>query len=194
MTGRRVTDQRSSHAGRDIIGGDQNVTDNSIHHHHAPQQKTILVDQLMAKLQKELDENTSIQPMIDDLQYYYKNVSGDGVDGLENKLEKAGRAHEVPAALEKKEMFAKLLDKWSMYASAQEIFVHLLARAEHEYTSFVLPMIGTNSEIEVNERISSRIVEPLVADCGGSLFRMNHGVAMGMVYWLAEQCFVRWHR
>lgn len=172
-----------------MIAGDQ-----SVHHHYAANAKATVVEQLLSKLQKEMDENAQVRAIIDDLRYYYEHKSPDGIVGLEAKLEKGNRAHEVDQALEKKELFVKALEKWSMYASAQEIFVHLLARAEFEYTTHVLPQLDKASEIEINTAIATRIVEPIVADCGASVFKLHHGVAMGMLYWLAEQCFVRWHK
>ena len=81
-----------------------------------------------------------------------------------------------------------------MYASAQEIFAHLLAKAELEFSTHVLPQIDSLSEVEINEAITKRIVDPIVAECGTSVFKLNHATAMGMLYWLAEQCFVRWHK
>ena len=194
MTKQRSTNQRSATAGRDMIGGDQTINNSSVHHHYGQSNSASVVEQLLSKLHAEMKDNVSVQPMIDDLRYYYEHEAHDGVIGLEQKLEKGGRAHEISNALEKKELFVKLLEKWSMYATAQEIFVHLLARAEYEYSNFVLPQLDESSEIELNESIASRIIEPIVDDCGASVFRMNHGTAMGMVYWLAEQCFVRWHK
>ena len=55
-------------------------------------------------------------------------------------------------------------------------------------------LILTLKEHEVNAIIISRIVDPIVAECGTTVFEMNHGTAMGMLYWLAEQCFIRWHQ
>ena len=90
-------------------------------------------------------------------------------------------------------MFVKLLEKWSLYASAQEIFVFLLAKAEHDFTYLIRPSLKTATEVEINQLIHDVIVMPTIQQCGTTVFTLNHGVAMGMVYWLAEQCFVRWH-
>lgn len=185
----RTVNQKSATAGRDMIAGDQTV-----HHHYAANARATVIEQLLAKLQTEMDNNAQVRAIIDDLRYYYEHKSSDGIVGLEAKLTKANRAHEIDHALEKKELFVKTLEKWSMYASAQEIFAHLLARAEFEYTSQVLPKLEQASEVEINATIAVRIVEPIVVDCGASVFKLNHGVAMGMLYWLAEQCFVRWHK
>lgn len=185
----RTVNQGSARAGRDIIAGDQ-----VIHQHNVPAVKATIVDQLLAKLQQELENSEKVQTIIDQLHRYYEKVSHDGVVGLEEKLKKANRHYQLPNALEKKELFAKLLEKWSMYVSAQDIFVFLLARAEHQFTSHVLPQIETLTEVQLNDAVTNRIIEPIVADCGASVFKLDHGIAMGMLYWLAEQCFIRWHK
>lgn len=181
--------QKNATAGRDVVGGDVH------NHYHAPlSQKATVIEQLLCKFQQEIENNAQVRAMIDALQYYYEHRSPDGIVGLEAKLKKGGREHELYQAMEKKEQFAKMLDKWSMYASAQEIFVHLLAKAEYEFSTFVLPQITTLNEIEINGLINQKIVEPIVAECGATTLKIHHGMAMGMVYWLAEQCYVRWHK
>ncbi|MDD3181321.1 MAG: hypothetical protein PHD48_00720 [Alphaproteobacteria bacterium] len=180
-------DQRNATAGRDIIAGD-------MHYHLPPSPTATVIEQLLVKLQQEIEDSAQVRAMIDRLRYYYEQKATDGITGLEAKLKKGGREHEVLLALEKKEMFVKMLDKWSLYSSAQEIFVYLLAKAEHEFSYHVLPQIGNLRESEINEMVSQKIVEPIVAECGATTLKMHHGMAMGMVYWLAEQCFVRWHK
>ncbi len=189
-TGKDVTvDQRGAKAAGNVVGGDLIIYNNI-----APIAPMPVVDELLSKLQEEIDKNEQSRAMIDALLYYYDHKGHDEVAGLEAKLIAGGREDETPIALEKKEQFVKLLDKWSMYQSAQEIFVHLLARAEHEFTYQVLPLLGSAPIPLVNDAITARIVDPIVGQCGASVFKINHGVAMGMFYWLAEQCFVRWHK
>jgi|JI10StandDraft_1071094.scaffolds.fasta_scaffold63298_3 hypothetical protein len=189
MTGSSIINQKGAKAGRDIVAGDK-----VDHHHYPPTAKASVVEALMAKLQKEMEQSSQVTAMIDELCHYHQHKAHDGVTGLEAKLQKGQRSHEIDYALDQKEQFAKILEKWSMYASAQEIFVHLLARAEIEYRAHVLPQLDALTEVQVNEAITTRIVNPIVADCGNTVFKLNHGTAMGMFYWLAEQCFVRWHK
>ncbi len=85
-------------------------------------------------------------------------------------------------------MFVKLLERWSLYASAQEIFVYLLAQAEHNFNLTVYPQIPVLSEIQVNQLVDRLIIAPTIEQCGASVFVLNHNVCMGMLYWLAEQC------
>jgi hypothetical protein len=76
----------------------------------------------------------------------------------------------------------------------RKYFAYLLTRADYEFNYFVHPQIANLNEIEVNQLINNRIVVPTIAECGSTVFVLNHGIAMGMVYWLAEQCFVKWHQ
>ena len=190
MNSQTTVDQRGAKAGRDVIGRDLNV-----HHHHAPALKELsVVELLLEKLQREIESNQQTRDMVEELRHFYTNKSHDGIDGLEAKLNHAGRTHEILDALVKKELFVKMLEKWSMYASAQEIWVQLLAKAVHEFSMQISPQLTTLAEVEINNLISSKIVYPTVSECGAGVFRMNPGTAMGMFYWLAEQCFVRWHQ
>jgi hypothetical protein len=141
-----------------------------------------------------MKDNAQVQHTIDALANFQMRKSVDGIDGLEAKLVAGQRQDELMDALEKKEQFAKLLQKWSLYASAQEIFAYLLARAEYEFNHFIHPQITTLPRIAINQIVHDRIVQTTIDECGVDVFVLNHGTALGMVYWLAEQCFVRWHK
>ena len=180
--------QREVSAGGDVVGGDKIVYNNL-----AASTNTSVIEQLLQKLQTEMEENLEVRSTIDSLQYFYEKKSVDGINGLEAKLKAGDREHETFHALEKKELFVMTLERWSLYASAQEILVFLLAKAEYEFSMHVYPQIGQISEHQINQVVTERIVEPIVDECGPTVFQMHHGVALGMLYWLAEQCFIRWH-
>jgi hypothetical protein len=183
--------QDGATAGGDVVGRDK-ITE----HHHYPHPPTTppgIVEQLLMKLQEEIKNNDKVRHTIEALAHFQTRQSHDGIDGLEAKLAAGHREHEYLVALEKKEMFAKLLEKWSLYASAQEIFVFLLAKAEHEFTYAIYPKLKAISEVEINQLVHDQIVMPTINECGTTVFTLNHAVVMGMVYWLAEQCFIRWH-
>ena len=152
-----------------------------------------IVIQLLEKLKVEVETNTQVKDTIDSLQHYYKRRAPDGVEGLEAKLIAGDRKSELYGALDKKEQFAKLLEKWSLYASAQEIFAYLLAKIETEFTMVIHPKIGEMEESEINQLVLDRIITPTVTECGCDVFTLNDGLVLGMLYWLAEQCFIRWH-
>lgn len=180
----KVSQQRSN-AGGDIVGRDKVTAYNE-----APKGK---IEKLLMKLQEQYDNDQETQNVIDELARYHSRRASDGVFGLESKLDAAGKSDCFEDAIEKKEMFAKLLQKWTMYSSAQSIFSHILAKAEIEFTQVIYPQIPTRTEFEINALVIERIVGPIVEECSDDLIAINHNVVQGMVYWLAEQCFIRWH-
>ena len=175
--------QQGAIAGGDIVGGDKVEA-----HFHARSAPLGIVGQLLAKLQSEIEKSEHVRETIEALARFHLKRSQDGISGL------GGRSGEYLTALEKKEMFVKLLERWSLYASAQEIFAYLLAQAEHKFNYSIHPQIPSLNQVQVNELGENLIVIPTIDQCGTSVFILNHNVCMGMIYWLAEQCFVRWHR
>jgi hypothetical protein len=154
-----------------------------------------IVDQLLTKLHAEVERTELFRHTIEQLQRFYaKKRVADGITDLEAKLNAADRCYELLDAFERKEMFAKLLERWSLYASAQEILAYLLARVEYEFSYFVVPQLAILDHVGINQVVHERVVIPTVSDCGSSVFAMNHDVVMDMIYWLAEQCYVRWHQ
>ncbi|HUD40749.1 MAG TPA: ABC-three component system protein [Dokdonella sp.] len=175
-------------AGGDIVGGDKVV------HNHPPTQKKSKLELLKAQLKKEVEDGSSSSDLIDQLQCYKKPIPEDGVIGLVAKLEASGRSAQLMTALEMKEQFAKLLEKWSLYASAQEIFAHLLAMAQYKYSHQIYPIIGSITDVEIDELVDQKIISPAIEEVGIDIFSLDHKSAMGMIYWLAEQCRIKWHK
>ncbi|MGY4456584.1 ABC-three component system protein [Bradyrhizobium sp. LB13.1] len=189
MSSGDVINQSGARAAGDIVARDK------IEHHYHPQAAASgVVEKLIRRLQSEIALDIRTQHTIDALASFQKRRPVDGIEGLEAKLQAAGREDEIWAALDKKEQFAKLLQKWSLYASAQEIFAYLLAKAEHEFNHFVHPKIALVSAMDIDQLVHDRIVQTTIDECGVDVFVLNHGTAMGMLYWLAEQCFIRWHK
>ncbi len=184
-----TVDQSGASAGGDVVAGNKIV-----YNHNYTAQSSKVVEQLLEKLKAEIDKDAKVKSTIENLKFFYVRKSHDGVDGLEAKLIKGNRENELLHALEKKELFVKLLEKWSLYASAQEIFAYLLAKAEYEFTTFVFPKIGKVEDDQINTMVHDKIIAPTLLECGQDIFTLNHSVAMGMIYWLAEQCFIRWHQ
>lgn len=148
---------------------------------------------LMDRLADEIKNDVQVQNLIDTLQYFQIRISPDGIEGLENKLSHAGRSNEIPLAIRQKELFSQLLAKHSMFDSAQQIFAYLLAKIEIDYKCYVLPNVGKLEKFEIDQLINERLVVPCVHEVGAGVFSLNANVAMGMVYWLAEQCYIKWH-
>ena len=68
-----------------------------------------------------------------------------------------------------------------------------MAKAEYEFTYVVHPQLCALSKVQANELVRDKIIVPVIEECRSTVFTINHSTAMGMIYWLAEQCFVRWH-
>lgn len=178
-----ISNQQGAHAGGSIVGRDYNNFE----------AKKSVVEKLLLRLKQQYDCNEQTKTTIDELARYHTRRAADGIDGLEAKLKASGRSDYYDEAIEKKEMFAKLLERWSLYSSAQQIFVHILARAENEFTQVIYWQIPQRTPEEINALVIDRIVTPIVEECGGELMSVNHNLVQGMVYWLAEQCFIKWH-
>lgn len=193
MSSSRV-DQRQAAAGGDVVAGDK-VTNIQAHHHYAaPTVGPAIIEELMRRLAAEIRDNQQVREMVDSLQYFHHRFSHDGIDGLEAKLDRAGRAHQLKIALFQKEAFVKFLDKYSLYGSAQEIFAYLLHKIDHQFRCFVHPNIEHLDFQGVDQLITDRIVDPVIKELGVGVFVLNSSIVMGMIYWLAEQCFIRWHK
>ncbi len=180
-------DQENIYAGGDVVGGNKGKT--IVNHNRKTQ-----FDQLMEKLESEIEDSIKVQKVLDSLQYYFEKHSDDGIEGLENKLDHSGRTIQKNKALKRKEYYAKLMDKWAHYGSAQEIFALLLAKIDVNFETNVEPYLGTHSAEEIDKLIKNHVIDPVVSEIGGGVFSINDAHVSRMVYWLAEQCFVRWHK
>jgi len=175
------------------VGGNK-VTRTELHIDLRRSGATSKIEALKARLVEEMQNDCTASSLIDGLrEYHRRRPPPDGVDGLEDKLRAAARENEILDALEQKEMFAKLLAKWSLYASAQEIFLHLLSLAVHEFRMSIQPLLGQLDRQSYNELVTKKIVFPLIEEVGTGVLSLDFLVTMGLYYWLAEQCFVRWH-
>ena len=148
--------QTGASAGGNIAGRDVNTT--VVVAQHAAG----IVEQLLRKLSAEKDQDQQSLDRIERLQRYYIQRAHDGVNGLEAKLTHSGRQASYMDAIEMKEMFAKLLEQWSLYASAQQIFVYLLARAERQFNDLILPQISDLDPIAINQLMNHLIVSQCV--------------------------------
>lgn len=179
-----LVNQGGAVAGGDVVGRDKYI-------YEAPKS---MIEKLLIRLKEQYECNDQVQETIDELARYHSRRASDGIFGLEAKLIAAGKSSIYDDAIEKKEMFAKLLQKWSLYSSAQMIFVHILAKAENEFNSVVYLEIPTKTEAEINALVLDRIVNPIVEECSSELMGVSYNLVQGMIYWLAEQCFIKWHQ
>lgn len=181
-------DQQGAAAGGDIVGGNKTTNINLPGSRRASK-----LEQLKERLQQELASGEA-QALLDKLQRFAQRTPDDGISGLEAKLEHANRHEQMMRALEMKEQFAKLLDTWSLYGSAQDIFVHLLTKIDLLFNQQIRPHLGDLSTNQIDDLTEKLIVTPIIDECGIDVFDLDYHTAMGMIYWLADRCHVSWHK
>lgn len=183
--------QSHSQAGGDIAGRDISKSYHFSSHSNAYE----AIEKLAAKLRAEVDDKQTIDGTIANLAYYKRRREApDGIVGLKCKLE-AGKRYDLwEDALEQKVEFEQLLEEWSLYASAQEIFAHILAKVERTFKGQIKPHLSDASDIAADKLVDDLIVTPTVNECSKvDHFFVNTNRALGMLYWLADRCFIRWH-
>lgn len=182
--------QSGSSAGHDITGRDKITT--TIHNNYG--RVLTQLELWMQKLESQIKDNQTTKELIEELQYYYKKRSSDGVDGLEAKLEAAKGGEYLEDAVEVKHLFDKRLDKFNHFTAAQNIFAILLARIENDFITKIRPKIGEYSFDELDTLARTLIVAEVRKEIPGGELTLTENHILGMIYWLADQCFVRWHK
>jgi len=136
-----------------------------------------------------------MEGFIDELQMFNNRRTEEEFVGLEEKLEKADRKDQILDAKQKWEQFQKLLQRYQHYPSAQKLFAFFLARINDVFENHICPHQAELSRREVDKIIEEKIVLPTIADMGSGFehFTLTHAHIRGMIYWLADRCFVRWH-
>lgn len=154
------------------------------------------ITRLLRKLSEQIDNNETTQQFIEALQFYVDNRGSEEVVGLQEKLAHVGRSSEYKTALMKKEAFAKLLLKFENFSSAQELFAYILAIIHDVFDEKIVPVCDrldqAGIEALVDEHIVAKIFEEYAE--GSDAFTLTQLHVRGMIYWLADKCFVRWHK
>jgi len=179
--------QRNASAGKNIIGRDDNsvVNINLIRNER--------VRELVSRLDREIATDEMRDQWIDSLQFFEEPYAPDGVIGLEAKLDKCGTPEKFFLASRHKELFVKFLSKYALYGAAQELLALCLHRVHQEFESHIHPVCGEVTTTQIDQIISSRVIKAVVEEYGLGTFALDHGLVLGMTYWLAERCYVRWH-
>lgn len=92
-----------------------------------------------------------------------------------------------------KELFVKFLTKYSLYGAAQELLALCLHKIHVEFDANIHPQCGEVPTEAFDSIIHSQVIETVVSEYGLGAFSLNHGLVLGMTYWLADRCYVRWH-
>lgn len=153
------------------------------------------VNRLLALLSDQISKDESMVGFVDDLQFFVDNRDGETVVGLQQKLEVCGRAAAFSDAKKKKELFAKLLLKFERFSSAQQLFAYIMAAIHETFDSKIIPLTNSLSSQQIDEMIDTEIIDKIMDEIGDGSDHMtlNRTHLKGMIYWLADKCYVRWH-
>jgi len=190
MTGRGDQDFSNSQAGGSIVGGDMTT----VHNHGVSTAISGSIKELVVKLQKEIEDDQKAGGWMEDLLFFEENVPEDQIEGLEAKLRAGGMASKIAIALKQKELFAKFLERRALYAAAQQLLALCLHRIFNEFDAYIHPECGEMSPEALHTKIHEKIVDPIVSEFCQGAFNVNHSLVSGMTYWLADRCYVRWHK
>lgn len=154
------------------------------------------ISRLLDRLDEEISAgDTQLEGFIDDLQMFQNHRDSAEDVGVEAKLKASDREDQLASAQEKKELFVKLLDRMQHYPSAQKLFAFFLARINDVFENHIIPHVSTLDRQGVDQIIEDKIIQPTISDMGIGFdhFTINHAHVRGMIFWLADRCYVRWN-
>ena len=147
------------------------------------------------KYRHEVEQDSTQQEFIEELQDYMKRVPGHEQRGLEQKLSAAERHDLIADAKKLKEKFAKKLYKHTFSPMAQRIFVHILAKINSSFRLKIKPIIRENKSSRlVDEAIYNEIVEAIYSEVGNSELEINMDYIHGMLFYLTGNCYIEWEK
>lgn len=153
-----------------------------------------LMKTLIEMYKNELSKDSAFNQFIDSLQHYINKMPGDKVKNLKDKLKISGREDKIEEAESLKELFAKKLMKNRFSESAQHILSYILGRAYFLFQQNIRPMIENNkSNGEVDHAIYKEVIEVIFEELDENVLLMNYQEIIGVVYYLAGNCHVKWH-
>jgi hypothetical protein len=153
------------------------------------------INRLLKLLADQISQDDSMVGFVDDLQFFIDNRDGETVVGLKDKLEVCGRGASFNDAKKKKEFFAKLLLRFERFSSAQQLFAYIMAAIHETFDSKIIPNTGSLTTQQIDDLIDSEIIDKVMAEIGegSDHITLNRTHLKGMIFWLADKCYVRWH-
>lgn len=187
--GKSDQDFSGASAGHNIVAGD--LTINNITSGASSREAIAF---LVKKLEQEIENDLHTSGWIEDLVFFEKPLKVDSVEGLDAKLIAAGMEGKRLLALQQKELFSKFLEKRALYDAAQQLLALCLHRICADFDIYIHPICGNFETDDLNKAIHEKIIVPVVNEFACSPFPFNHGLVLGMTYWLADRCYIRWHK
>jgi hypothetical protein len=112
---------------------------------------------------------------------------------LSEKLELAGRQHEVARGEQQKERFSMMLQRHIAQPSAVTKFAHLMSHIETRFHRHVTPAIAAKKPIqEIDHLIQDDVLDATYLSPGVQSADTTPGVVESAMYYLAGNCHIRW--
>ena len=149
---------------------------------------------LLESLAKEIDSDhrEEITKFLSELYVFVHARDDTDPDDLETKLISAGRNQELKHAPKALERFEMLLETYKHFPSGQKLLGLFLAQI---HDVFCYQILGKNlPDDKIDEIIQEKIIDKTINDMGAGFvhFTLTPGHVRGMVYFLADKCYVRW--
>lgn len=174
-------------AGRDIFKNEYNIGPQSV------SQVSLWLKKLEIQIK---EDNKDIEnTFVDNLRYFVDQRDQSEIVGLKAKIEASGYNISYTSAILRKEEFVKLLLKYQEFSSAQELFAYFLSIIHDVFEEKICPIINSLDFSSVQNIVDTHIIDKIFIEIGAGsediLINRNH--VRGMIYWLADKCYVRWH-
>ena len=173
----------------------ENIDSQSIHasiqhveHYHSCKSK---LNEILSQITQEAMIDDNFRKIIESFNYYLRPTINNQKD-LKTKLSEANREYEVSEAEELKTKFAMKLNKNALSESAQNMYVHILAKMKAAYEQKVRPLIIEKQPISVIDSKVYEILNELYNDMLGTVFEEDMLGIKGMLYYLTGTCHVAW--
>ncbi len=129
---------------------------------------------------------------LSDLYLYVHARDESDPDTLEQKLESANRSSERRLAVRALERFQMLLETYQHFPSGQKLLGFFLAQIHDVFCYQILGKGLTDAQID--GIIQSQIIDKTILDMGRGFkhFTLTPVHVRGMLYYLADKCYVRW--
>lgn len=171
----------------DLVGRDKI----EIHTHNHPKPESTR-QELVSRIQKELEQNSEIKKIVSKLEHFNTPVEGEIVIGLEAKL-KEGRQDKIyPYAKQAKETFAKKLNSHLFSETAQMILARLLAEIYARFHRHVTPQLNTLSQEQIADLVQEKVLNPLKSEVEAEVLELYADEIDGMLYFLTGNCHIKW--
>ncbi|EIM26828.1 ABC-three component system protein [Microvirga lotononidis] len=159
--------------------------------------ETTQVSLWIKRLEKQITEENrdAANRFVESLKYFVDQRDDVEIVGLKAKIEASSFNISYRTAISRKEEFAKLMLRYQEFSSAQELFAYFLSIIHDVFEEKVCPKISEITYDELQQIIDEHIIDKIFSEIGEgseSLF-INRNHVRGMIYWLADKCYVRWH-